>query len=257
MKRTAFITLLMTCVLALSAQELPQFNLNRDYASSLPYTPSVEGTTAYAGIDRAHRATNHNYIGVAAGYTFFDFRQGYTKQNYNHSDVHGLNIGLTVHQKLFLFLYVNTGVYYQYGTSKQFQLGSDINSRINMHSIQVPLRLAFTFGIGNSNTISIMGGPVFSFTPCLESRTGSSKNYIAQNMINGKTTVAVDGTKTITDAGKGTKRFFDVPVGIGAAVKLGHFGIYLNYEWGTINRERVTDFRMLNDQLTAGVMVVF
>lgn len=253
MKKALILTLLFAATLALPAQEFRKM----DFASSMPYAPSVEGTQAYAKVEKAHRATNHNHLGIAAGYTFFNFRQGYNKQSYDHSDAHGVNVGFTVHQKLFLFLYVNTGVYYQYGTSKNFQLGSDLNNRINMHSIQVPLRLAFTFGIGNNNTISVMGGPVFSFTPVLENRTGSNKNYVAHNMINGKTTVMVDGTKTITTDTKGTKRFFDVPVGIGAIVRLGHFGIYLNYEWGTINREKVTDFRMLNDQLTAGVMAVF
>lgn len=121
-------------------------------------------------------------------------------------------------------------------------LGQTVTSTTNSHSLDLPVRLAYTMPIDNKLSVIGFAGPNLNY-------------YLSQ-----KTTIETSGLINSTtegdniytlENGDGKKYYspFDIQFGIGAGIKYNSISIRVSYDWGLLDRDLLSDDVWKNNDL--------
>ena len=201
---------------------------------------------------------DHSYTAFAMNYNYQDVKSSAAGLLSNNFMMHGGALGFTVHQKLVSCLYLTTGVTYQFTMRREYLEYYDFDL-IN-HDIKVPLKLAFSMAFGKNSVFSIHVGPSLDFMVSTQMNYYKDyKNYEYFDMVAGKDVTRENGELTKETQSDDAKilGWFDIPLGVGAAINFGRFGLRFDYEWGMINRCLNKEYTWKADQLTAGIYITF
>ncbi|MCQ2344922.1 MAG: hypothetical protein MJ002_08455 [Paludibacteraceae bacterium] len=210
-------------------------------------------------------------------YTGFTFNYAYQDVHTNVDDLkavwngkddnlaHGFNTGFYVQQNLYKGMVIVTGFQYQF----TMRVNRDVNLisytlpgkgdiQYFNHNLIVPIKFGYSFKFGGTSCFTAFAGPSLNFlVSTMENLRVNRNNYIYTDYVNGKHTVKTEGSKT-TETSSDHKRmtWFDIPMGLGAVVKFGRFGIHFEYEWGLCDRWKNSG-KFRTDQMTAGLVISF
>lgn len=181
---------------------------------------------------------------------------------------HGFNVGFHVQQNLYKGLILVSGIQYQFTgrINKDIDFVPELlNGNTDVmyfnHNLIVPIKFGYSFKFGGTGCFSIYGGPSLNFiVSTMEHFYVNSDNYLYTDWVNGRYIKELGGHK---QSGKESDLkqmgWFDIPLGVGAVVKFGRYGLHFEYEWGMVDRWLDKDIKgkYRADQLTAGLIVSF
>ena len=203
---------------------------------------------------------NHSFTGFSLTYNYMDVKTSCKFESVSGFNdnfmLHGFSAGFIAHQQLVSFLYLTTGVHYQFAMKQENVTGGDFG--VYNHNLKVPIKLAFSMAFGKKSGFSIHAGPSLDFMVSTQADYYYDRdNYAYTDMVSGRTVTRVAGYKTTATVSK-TLGWFDIPLGVGATLNFGNFGLRFDYEWGMINRSLDTNsYSWKADQLTAGLFFIF
>lgn len=195
----------------------------------------------------AASSLNAQGFGVQAGYsnstTFIG--EGDTLSNLN-----GFHVGpiaeLTI-QGPFSLQY---GLFYNYQTKQETYEGVvTAKTSTTFHSVDIPVRLAFTIPTGSPVGVFVFGGP--SFNVGISKKT-TSKVTSSLGTFEPPT---IDYYKT-DDNGDSRQSRFDIQMGVGAGIKLQNLQFRLSYDWGLLDTNNSDNYILTRDELKASVAFV-
>lgn len=215
-----------------------------------------------------------SYTAFTLNYSYQDVHTDadYIKTVWSGEDdklAHGFNLGIHLQQKLYKKLVLVTGVQYQFtarfkenvsmpDVPLKGQLSGSGDIKFFNHNIIVPIKFGFSMPFGGTSSFTVYGGPSLNFNVATHQTFElNSKNYLFYDYVNGRITEKINGSKH-TDKSSDFKemKWFDIPLGLGAVVKFGRFGLRFEYEWGLVNRMK-HEGKFRSDQLTAGILISF
>lgn len=178
---------------------------------------------------------------------------------------HGFNLGFHVQQNLYKGLVIVTGVQYQFTARindkvnlERFGLPLDGKVMYFNHNLIVPVKFGYSFKFGGSSSFTVYGGPSLNFiVSTMESAYVNGDNNTYNDWVSGKYVTKISGEKIKgKDSDHKKMGWFDIPMGVGAVVKFGRYGLHFEYEWGLVDRWK-GDGKFRADQLTAGLVFAF
>ncbi len=178
---------------------------------------------------------------------------------------HGFNVGFYFQQNLYKGVVLVTGVQYQFTArinknldlNKYFLPGYGDIQHFN-HNIIVPLKFGYSITFDGTSCFTVYAGPSLNFVvSTMHNLRISSDNYQYTDFVSGKHIVKNNGEKKTTTS-QDFKRmgWFDIPMGLGAVVRFGRYGLHFEYEWGLVDRWKESG-KFRSDQLTAGLVFAF
>jgi hypothetical protein len=188
---------------------------------------------------------NAESFGLEAGYgnssTFVG--EGDTLNTLN-----GFHIGPTAELQIQGPLSLQYGLFYNFLTSSKTYENSLVDTKISttFHSIDIPVRLAFTVPAGNNVGVFIFGGPSFNI--------GISKKSTGK-VISGLGTLeipTIDYYKT-DDEGNSMQSRFDIQMGVGAAIKVNGVQLRVGYDWGLLDTNNSENYTLTRDEFKASI----
>lgn len=214
-----------------------------------------------------------SYTGFSLNYAFQDVHTDVSIlkavwDGKNDNLAHGFSVGFHVQQNLYKGLILVTGVHYQF-TGRinddvdltDFGIPYKGDVQYFNHNIIVPIKFGYSFKFGGSSSFSIYGGPSLNFiVSTMENYYRNKDNYIYNDLVLGNRVTRLNGDRHSEHSSDYKYMgWFDIPMGLGAVVKFGRFGLHFEYEWGLVDRwrDKGTDGKFTADQLTAGLVIAF
>lgn len=158
--------------------------------------------------------------------------------------LNGFHVGLSKESEIEGSLSLQYALLYNFqtATDENSALGQTITATTNTHSLDLPLRVAYTMPLDSKLSVFGFAGPNF--------------NYYLSNKTNIKTTGIFDTTTEgeniyNQENGDGKKYYspFDIQLGIGAGVKYNNISIRVSYDWGMLDRDLLTNTVWKNNDL--------
>ncbi len=168
-------------------------------------------------------------VGLQAGYSS-------SKDAESNSSLSGFHVGPTFNLGIQGPISLQYGLLYNYLTTKNDYWGL-ANATTTAHRLDLPVRVAASFGIGNGLSAFVFGGPNFNFglsqTTKVESGIGSveASNIYSREMSDGKKLYSP----------------FDVQLGVGGGLQYNNFGVKVGYDWGMLDRDNSNGVWKNND----------
>ena len=167
-------------------------------------------------------------FGIASAQTGLGFQAGYSMHKSTQKDskaLNGFHVGPTYEMG------IQGPISLQYGLLYNFATRSENSVSLTSHALDIPVRVAATFPVGNSLSAFVFGGPNFNI--------GLSNNLKVGD-------VSTDLYKDTEIAGvtiKGMSRF-DLQLGLGAGLKYNNMGVRVSYDFGMLNRVKDVDSKV-------------
>ena len=174
-------------------------------------------------------------VGLQAGYN----KSFNTSAN---STLDGFHVGPTYNMTIQGPVSLQYGLLYNYLTKSE---GSNITLKTTAHRVDVPVRLAAGFPLGNTVKLYVFGGPNFDF--------GIAQSISGDLNIGG---TDIGGEIKNIYENKDYSRF-DLQMGAGAGVQFGKLGVRVSYDWGMLDRYKPETSEWKNNDLKASLVFSF
>ena len=187
---------------------------------------------------------NAQTFGLEAGYgnssTFVG--EGDTLNTLN-----GFHVGPTAELQIQGPLSLQYGLFYNFLTSSKTYESSLVDTKIStqFHSIDIPVRLAFTIPAGDKFGVFIFGGPSFNIGISKKS-TGKVTSGL------GTLETTIDYYKT-DDEGNSRQSRFDIQMGVGAGIKVNGVQLRVGYDWGLLDTNNSENYTLTRDEFKASI----
>ncbi len=154
----------------------------------------------------------------------------------NATPLNGFHVGLSKESAIEGPLSLQYALLYNFqtATDENSALGQTATATTNTHSLDLPIRVAYTMPLDSKLSVFGFAGP--------------NLNYYLSNKTTLKTTGIIDTTTEgeniyTQENGDGKKYYspFDIQLGIGAGVKYNNISIRVSYDWGMLDRDLLND----------------
>ncbi len=165
-------------------------------------------------------------IGMASAQV--GFQAGYSSFKGNHKDsdaLKGFHVGATYDMSIQGPVGIHYGLLYNFA---QFSEDKLVERTVNFHSIDVPVRLALNYPVGNKLTISAFAGPNFNYGLSFKSKIKSKLGEATHN--------AYDDDYSR----------FNLQLGGGLGIQYGRVGLKASYDLGLLKLVKDADDSKVN-----------
>ncbi len=126
----------------------------------------------------------------------------------------------------------------QYGLLYNYLTATESNIKTVAHELDLPVRIAASFPVGNGLNLFAFGGPNFNYA--ISQKTGDGDNMYSQEL-NGKKIVSP----------------FDVQLGAGAGLKYNSLILKVGYDWGLLNKSSIDNTTFKSNALKISLAYMF